>query len=130
MRATPDGRFDGDRLAQGFAPSEYRCKEGVTTVLNAIGSLDHTRLYASNANLAFEKTCMTPEAFEAVFRVVCKKDLHLLQPNCISVEELLDAQVHPERHQNLIIKVCGFSARFVALSKKWQDEVINRHRLR
>lgn len=130
MRATPDGRHDGDRLAQGFAPSEYRCKAGVTTVLNAIGSLDHTRLYASNANLAFEKSSMSPETFAAIFRVVCRKDMHLLQPNCFSVEELLDAQKHPERHQNIIIKVCGYSARFVALPKKWQDEVIARHQLR
>lgn len=129
-KATPDGRFDGDRLAQGFAPSEFRCKAGVTTVLNAIGSLDHSKLYASNANLAFEKSAMSPEVFEAVFRTACKKDMHLLQPNCLSVEELLDAQKHPERHQNLIIKVCGFSARFISLSKKWQDEVIARHRLR
>jgi len=129
-KATPDGRRNGDRLAQGFAPSEYRCKAGVTTVFNALGSLDHTRLYASNANLSFEKTSMTPELFEAVFRVACKKDMHLLQPNCFSVEELLDAQAHPERHRDLIVKVCGFSARFVALSKEWQDEVISRHRLK
>ena len=54
----------------------------------------------------------------------------LLQPNCNSVEELLDAQAHPERHQNLMVKVCGFSARFVSLSKRFQDEVIARHRLR
>ena len=47
-----------------------------------------------------------------------------------SVEELLDAQKHPERHQNLMVKVCGFSARFVSLSKRFQDEVIARHRLR
>ena len=46
------------------------------------------------------------------------------------VEQLLDAQRHPERHQNLIVRVCGFSARFVALSKRWQDEVIERHRLK
>ena len=129
MRATPDGRYDGDRLAQGFAPSEYRCKAGVTTVFNAIGSLDHSRLYASNANLAFEKSAMNAELFAAVFRVACRKGMHLLQPNCYSVEDLLDAQVHPERHQNIMIKVCGFSARFVALSKRWQDEVIQRHRL-
>lgn len=125
--ATPDGRHDGDRLAQGFAPSEYRCKEAATTVLNAIGSLDHTKLYASNANLAFEKSSMNPQLWEAVFRVVCKYDMHLLQPNCLSVEELKDAQIHPERHQNIIVKVCGFSARFVSLSKQWQDEVIHRH---
>ena len=127
MKATPDGRRDGDRLAQGFAPSEYRCQSGLTTVLNAIGSIDHSKLYASNANLAFDKTVMTPELFAAVFRVACRKDMHLLQPNCISVEELRDAQVHPERHRDLIIKVCGFSARFVSLSKRWQDEVIARH---
>ena len=73
---------------------------------------------------------MTPELFAAVFRVACQKDMHLLQPNCLSVEELRDAQVHPERHQDLIVKVCGFSARFVSLSKRWQDEVIARHRLK
>ena len=129
MKATPDGRHDGDRLAQGFAPSEYRCKEGVTTVMNAIGTLDHTKLYASNANLMFDKGAMNPSIWEAIFRVACQKDMHLLQPNCTSVEDLLDAQAHPERHHDLIVKVCGFSARFTALSKRWQDEIIARHRL-
>ncbi len=128
-RATPDGRRDGDRLAQGFSPSEYRCKEGVTTVLNSIASLPHDCLRASNANLTFDKSAMSADTFAAVFRVYAKKCGHLLQPNCNSVEELIDAQKHPERHQNIIVKVCGFSARFVSLSKRWQDEVIARHRL-
>ena len=130
MKATPDGRHGGDRLAQGFAPSEYRCLSGITSVFNAIGSLDHSRLWASNANLSFEKTSMNAGLFAAVFRVACRKGMHLLQPNCTSVEELRDAQAHPERHQNLIVKVCGFSARFVSLSKRWQEEVIARHRLK
>ena len=130
MKATPDGRHDGDRLAQGFAPSEFRCKSGVTSVFNAIGSLDHSRLYASNANLTFEKEGMTPELFAPVFRVACEKGMHLLQPNCTSAAELLDAQIHPERHQDLMVKVCGFSARFVSLSRRWQDEIIERHRLK
>ena len=130
MKATPDGRFDGEQLAQGFAPSELRCTVGATTVLNAIGSLDHGRLYASNANLAFEKNCMNAEIFEAVFRVVCRKGMHLLQPNCLSVAELKDAQVHPERHRSLMVKICGFTARFVSLDRRWQDEIIRRHLLR
>jgi len=129
-KATPDGRRDGDRLAQGFCPSEYRCNVGPTTVLNAIGTLDHSRFFATNANLSFDKAAMSPETFAAVFRVVCRKDMHLLQPNCLSVEELVDAQAHPERHRDIIVKVCGFSARFVSLSKRWQDEVIARHRLK
>lgn len=129
-KATPDGRRDGDRLAQGFSPSEYRCKEGVTTVMNAIGALPHEALYASNANLTFDRSVMNKNLMAAIIRVFAQKGSHMMQPNCNSVEELLDAQKHPERHQNLIVRVCGFSARFVSLSKRWQDEVIARHRLR
>ncbi|MCQ2392194.1 MAG: hypothetical protein MJ240_12295 [Kiritimatiellae bacterium] len=129
-RATPDGRRDGDRLAQGFSPSEYRCTSDVTTVMNAIGSLPHECLYASNVNLTFDRSAMSEEILAAILRVFAKKGSHMIQPNCNSVEELLDAQQHPERHQNLMVRVCGFSARFIALSKRWQDEVIARHRLR
>ena len=39
---------------------------------------------------------------------------------------LLDAQKHPENHQDLVVRICGFSAKFVALSPEWQDEFINR----
>ena len=41
-----------------------------------------------------------------------------------------NAMKHPECHQNLIVRVCGFSAKFIYLSKRWQDEVIARHRLK
>ena len=129
-KATPDGRRDGDRLAQGFSPSEYRCKEGVTAVMNAIGELPHEALYASNANLTFDRSAMSEALMAAIIRVFAKKGSHMMQPNCNSVEELLDAQLHPERHQDIIVRVCGFSARFVSLSKRWQDEVIARHRLK
>ena len=129
-KATPDGRRNGDRLAQGFSPSEYRCKEGVTTVINAIGDLPNEALYASNANLTFDRSAMNEKLLAAVIRVFAKKGAHMIQPNCNSVEELLDAQKHPERHQDLIVRVCGFSARFVSLSKRWQDEVIARHGLK
>ena len=129
-KSTPDGRFSGDRLAQGFSPSEYRCKEGVTTVMNSIGMLPHEALYASNANLTFDRSVMNEAIMSAIIRVFVKKGSHMMQPNCNSVEELFDAQKHPERHQDIIVRVCGFSARFVSLSKRWQDEVIKRHRLR
>ncbi|MDO5313186.1 MAG: pyruvate formate lyase family protein [bacterium] len=129
-KATPDGRYDGDYLAQGFSPSEFRCKEGATAVMNAIGRLPNECLYQCNANLTFDASAMTPALMGAVLRVFAEKGSHLMQPNCNSVEQLLDAQKHPERHQHLIVRVCGFSARFVSLSKRWQDEVIARHRLK
>ena len=50
-----------------------------------------------------------------------------LQLNCTSKEELLDAQAHPEKYPDLIVRVTGFSARFTSLSREWQDEVISRN---
>ena len=129
-KATPDGRRNGDRLAQGFSPSEYRCREGVTSVMNSIGMLPHEKLYASNVNLTFDASAMNERLLASILRVFCRKGSHMIQPNCNSVEVLLDAQAHPELHRDLIVRVCGFSARFVSLSKRWQDEVIARHRLR
>jgi pyruvate-formate lyase len=129
-KATPDGRHTGDRLAQGFTPSEFRCRSDMTTVINSIGSLPHECLYASNANLTFDRSAMNEDRLATILRVFAQKGAHMIQPNCNSVEELLDAQKHPELHQNLVVRVCGFSARFVALSKRWQDEIIARHRLK
>ena len=129
-RATPDGRRSGEQLVQGLSPSELRCEAGVTAVFNAVGTLPHDLLYESNLNQTFERDAMSVETWEAVLRVFAEKGSHLLQPNCNSVEELLDAQKHPERHRNLMVRVCGFSARFVSLSKRWQDEVIARNRLK
>ena len=129
-RATPDGRRSGEQLVQGLSPSELRCEAGATDVLNAVGTLPHDLLYESNLNQTFERDAMNVDTWEAVLRVFSKKGAHLLQPNCNSVEELLDAQKHPERHRNLMVRVCGFSARFVNLSKRWQDEVIARNRLK
>ena len=129
-RATPDGRYDGERFAQGFAPSDLRCRSSLGDVFNAIGSLDHSKLCASNANLSFGGEDFTPELLSAVFRVFAEKGAHLLQPNCNTVKTLLDAQQHPERHLDLMVKVCGFTTRFVTLSPRFQQEIIERHRLK
>lgn len=129
-KATPDGRYDGEQLAQGFAPSELRCRSCVADVFHALSSIDHSRLFASNANLMFGGEDLTPETFAGIFRVFADTGAHLLQPNCNDVATLREAQKHPERYQHLMVKVCGFSARFIALSPEWQEEVIRRHRLR
>ncbi len=125
-RATPDGRYDGDYLNQGLNPSIFRVKEDITTVLNAISRLDHLKFDSSIVNVVFDRKNVTMDILEAVFRSFCRLGMHVLQPNCFSHDELLDAQTHPEKHQHLIVKVCGFSARFVALSPPWQKAIIDR----
>jgi formate C-acetyltransferase len=64
---------------------------------------------------------------EAFLRGVAASSIMCLQLNCVTKEQLLDAQKHPENYPNLIVRVCGFSARFTALSPEWQEEVLTRN---
>ena len=49
-----------------------------------------------------------------------------VQYNIVDRETLIDAQKHPEKHRDLIVRVAGYSAFFVGLSKETQDDIIAR----
>lgn len=49
-----------------------------------------------------------------------------IQFNVIDADTLRKAQKSPDEYRNVIVRVAGFSARFVELSKKLQDEIICR----
>lgn len=49
-----------------------------------------------------------------------------VQFNVVSRETLLDAQAHPEKHRDLIVRVAGYSAFFNVLSRRTQDDIIER----
>jgi pyruvate-formate lyase len=46
--------------------------------------------------------------------------------NVVSTETLRDAQLHPEQYGDLLVRISGFSARFVELTRQTQDEIIAR----
>jgi formate C-acetyltransferase len=46
--------------------------------------------------------------------------------NLAGVNELLEAQNHPERYGDLIVRISGLSAAFITLSERWQDAIIER----
>ena len=49
-----------------------------------------------------------------------------LQVTCASKEELLDAIEHPEQHENLVVRIGGFSEYFNRLSPTLKQSVIDR----
>ena len=49
-----------------------------------------------------------------------------VQVTCVSADELKDAYEHPENHRDLIVRVGGFSAYFVTLSRALQENIIAR----
>ena len=125
--ALPDGRHDGDLLAQSFNPSHFRNHEALTTVLQCLASLDLRRCAGDSViNMVLDRDSCSAETVAALLRAFSKLGLQLLQLNCLGRRELLDAQKHPDAHADLVVRVCGFSAKFTALSPAWQQEVIRR----
>ena len=51
---------------------------------------------------------------------------HQLQLNAVNTELMKDAQEHPEKHRQLVVRIWGWSAYFVELDKEYQDHVMRR----
>jgi len=62
----------------------------------------------------------------AYLRSFSRLALQHIQFNVVDKATLVDAQVHPENHRDLVVRVAGYSAMFVELSRPIQDDIINR----
>ena len=128
IKATPDGRHDSEPFAHGITPSRIKRIESISSAVNSIGQLDLTKCAANSVtSVVLPVGKMTLAILEGFERAFAASKLELIQINCVNREDLLDARIHPEKHQDLIVRVCGFSAKFVALSPEWQDEFISRN---
>lgn len=128
LLATPDGRRNGEYFSQGLTPSRLKKIPCVTDVINSLACLDKSTLGANSVvNIILPSTRMTLDVCEAFLRAAAKSAMQSLQLNCVTKEQLLDAQKHPENYKNLVVRVCGFSAKFTSLSKEWQAEVLSRN---
>ena len=127
-RATPDGRKNGDYLTQGLTPSRLTKIPFMTDVIHSLSYLDSS-LFGGNSvvNIIFPAAKMTLDTCEAFLRAAAKTSLQSLQLNCTSREQLLDAQKHPEKYPDLVVRVTGFSAKFTSLSPEWQQEILTRN---
>lgn len=129
--ATPDGRLAGTPIADGVGPVQGKDVLGPTATANSVARLDHG--IASNGTLFNQKFHPTAlkgdeglEKFIALIRAYFdQKGMHM-QFNVVSRETLLDAQEHPEKYKNLVVRVAGYSALFTTLSRSLQDDIINR----
>lgn len=125
--ATPDGRYSGDYFSQGLTPSRLKKIPCVIDVINSMAVLDKTELAGNNVVNIILPATTSLDICEAFLRATSKSAVESLQLNCVSKETLLDAQKHPENYPNLVVRVCGFSAKFTSLSPEWQEEVITRN---
>ncbi|MBT3376485.1 MAG: hypothetical protein HN742_41575 [Lentisphaerae bacterium] len=126
-RATPDGRRAGDVLTQGVTPSRLHRDQAITSTINSASALDLTACPANSVlTVSLPLGTVNLETLAQLERAFATSGIGMLQMNCIDREQLLDAQARPERHQDLVVRLYGYSARFVQLTAEMQDEFIAR----
>ena len=130
--ATPDGRRFRDAIAEHCSPTPGAAKKGPTAILNSASTLPMKEGFASSVlHLTLDKNGYSMGAdrikiIDTLLHASEKKKIPVLSLTMYDKAELLDAQLHPEKHQDLIVRVWGFQARFTELDKELQDHIINR----
>ena len=130
--ASPNGRKTGEPLSNTIGPDSGRDVNGLTSLLNSVAHLDlHRGLGGTTCNVRIPKS--TTQTKEDRLKIAALIRTYLLtggmqaQITTADVEELKDAQLHPEKHKDLLVRVGGFSIYFNQLGRGTQDEIIKRY---
>ena len=131
LGATADGRRAGEPLSANFSPSLTLRDAGPLSVISAMARPGLARVMNGGPlTLELHDTVFKhPEGITKVAQLVqafIRMGGHQLQLNAVSREQMLDAQVNPDAHRNLIVRVWGWSGHFVQLDKGYQDQIIER----
>ncbi|MHB9133183.1 MAG: pyruvate formate lyase family protein [Armatimonadota bacterium] len=129
--ATPDGRRAGEALADCAGPAQGRDRSGITAVLNSMVKIPTCQVHGPLAlSLRIPANAVeTPEGeanLAALLRGYLERGGQHLQITIASAEEMRAAQLTPEQHRDLIVRVGGFSAYFVQLEQRFQVDMIRR----
>ena len=128
--ATPDGRLSGEPLSDAASPTYGRDVRGFPAAIHSLTKPDYTRVACGSVvNQKFSPSMFTDgkrEKLRALVRTYFSKGGQEMQINATSREVLLDAMEHPEKHQNLVVRVSGFSAFYVTLDRDVQLDILNR----
>ncbi|HPP24695.1 MAG TPA: glycyl radical protein [Candidatus Saccharicenans sp.] len=128
--ATPDGRLAGEPVSEGISPVQGMDRKGPTAVIKSEGKLDHIKTGGTLLNQKFTPQLLADdeglEKLKDLIRSYFRLMGHHIQFNVVTAETLRDAQKHPEKYRDLIVRVAGYSDYFVDCARELQDEIIRR----
>lgn len=126
--ASADGRLSGVYMNNGNNPQGGADKNGPTAMLNSLVRLKTDIHAGSVQNMKFSRSLFATkmESIKALLRTYFKKGGGQIMISVVSKGELEDAYENPEKYPNLLVRVGGFSAKFVNLDKDVQLEIISR----
>ena len=130
--ATADGRRRGEPFSANLSPSLGVRVRGPISLLQSFAKIDYQRI-CNGGPITMELSDTVFRNTESIrktamlVRTFTQLGCQQLQLNSLSLETLLDAKAHPEKHKNLIVRVWGWSGYFCELAPEYQDQIIARH---
>jgi len=128
--ASADGRKASEPLSEGVSPVQGSDRKGPTAVFKSVGKMDHVRTGGTLLNQKFTPQLLADEEgirnLGHLVRSYFKMDGHHVQFNVVTADTLRDAQKHPEKYRDLIVRVAGYSDYFVDCGTELQNEIIKR----
>ncbi|NDJ76966.1 MAG: pyruvate formate-lyase [Chloroflexi bacterium] len=129
---TADGRKAGTPFSANLAPAPGVRVPGPISVFQSFSKIDYHRI-VNGGPITIELSSTVfrnPDAIRKVamlVRTFAQLGCQQLQVNSLNAETLCEAQLQPELHQDLIVRVWGWSGYFCELSPEYQEHVIRRH---
>lgn len=132
VAATPDGRRSGEPLADGGLSAVYgRDRKGPTALLRSVSRINSgNAANGSLLNMKFAPQMFADdegiEKFCGIIRGFIELKINHVQFNVVNKEDLIAAKKNPENYRHLLVRVAGYTANYVDLAEKLQDEIIAR----
>lgn len=128
--ASVNGRMAKFAISDGTSPAHGADTQGPTSVIKSLGKLDQTKSGGTLLNVRFTPQLMAREEdlkkLVALIRTYFTLGGHHIQFNVVDTETLHDAQKHPERYRDLLVRVAGYSDYFNDMTEQLQNEIIAR----
>ncbi len=129
--ATPDGRHAGEEMSKNGSATMGVDRNGATALINSYAALDARLLPGDfQIDVALLPTTVPGDRGLMVMRALMETYFAnggvVIQFNVHDVAELRDAQAHPEKHEDLMVRVCGWNARWIDMPRAEQEKYILR----
>ncbi|NLC56565.1 MAG: hypothetical protein GX774_06995 [Armatimonadetes bacterium] len=129
--ATPDGRRAGQPLSDAASPTYGRDTLGPTAVIASVTKVNWKKVVGGSViNQKFHPDALaTPEGrarLVGLLRAFHERGGQEIQFNVVTAERLREAMARPEEFADLVVRVSGFSARFVELGREVQEDILAR----
>ena len=129
--ASANGRDAWKPLSDGISPTQGADYKGPTAIIKSVAKMSNDSMNIGMVhNFKIQKGVLDTKEGEnaliTLLRTACMYGNGEMQFNYLDNKTMIDAQKHPEKHRDLVVRVAGYSAFFVELCKDVQDEIISR----